>query len=287
MPHMTISIGVHLRRRLVRLVTYVLLVAIVGISFMPVLWTVATSIKPLEDAISIPPVWIPRRLGFQGYARLWREQQDFPRWFLNSLIVAGGTTVLSVILSSMAAYVFSRFRYRWTDAAMTIILMAQMFPLVLILISIFIVMKNLHLLNTYIALIISYTSFTLPFCIWNLKNFFDMIPSEVTDASLVDGASHFQVFTKIMLPLTAPGIVSTALFGFLVGWDEFLMALTLTSTDSMRTLPVGLSKFVGQYTIQWDSLTAGSVLAILPPLILFVSLQKYFVRGLTSGAMKG
>lgn len=257
-----------------------------GFLLFPMIWMFLTSIKPFSECVTIPPVWLPTHPTFNSYIRIWTEQQ-IPRYFCNSLIVALSTAILNTVAATPLAYVFSRFKYKWVTSSMLAILASQMFPIVALLISLFLLMKYIGLLNTYLALILCYTSFSLPFCVWILKTSFDKVPHEMDEAALIDGCSRFGAFTRIILPLSVTTLAATSIFSFIVAWDDLLFALTLTSTDSMRTLPVAISKFIGQYEILWNSLMAGGIIAAIPPLIIFLFLQKLMVQGLTQGAVKG
>jgi multiple sugar transport system permease protein len=167
-------------------------------------------------------------------------------------------------------------------------LVTQMFPNVVLLISVFTLFKELRLLNTYPALILTYAGFALPFSIWMLKNYFDTLPIEMDQAAYIDGATHAQVLTRIVYPLTGPAILSVALFVFLVGWNELMFSLTLTSTDTMRTITAGLVvTYQGQYQVYWSEMMAASLLASLPIVLLFLLMQRYFIQGMTMGAVKG
>ena len=170
---------------------------------------------------------------------------------------------------------------------MIFILMTQMFPGILLVIPYFSLMGAAGLLNTYPALVIAYTSFSLPFCTWMLKGFFDSIPPELDEAAMIDGCSRTSAFLRVILPLSAPGLVATAIFSFLVAWNEFLFAVVLTSTPGMYLVTVGIASNIGQFRIQWNDLMAASVLATLPTIILYAFLERYLVQGLTAGAVKG
>jgi multiple sugar transport system permease protein len=166
-------------------------------------------------------------------------------------------------------------------------LIINMFPQILLLVPLLVIMRSLHILNSYLSLILAYSTFTIPFSVWMLTGFLDALPPELEEAARVDGATGFQAFFRIILPLAAPGIVATGIYIFINAWNEFLYALTFTSGDTFRTVPVGLSTFIGAYQIRWDLLTAAGVLTSLPIVLAFMVIQKQLIRGLTAGAVKG
>jgi len=252
----------------------------------PLCWIVSTSLKTLPETFLTPPSWFPAHFEFANYVRIWTIQ-SFARYFLNSLIVSSAATGASIILASLAGYGFSRFRFRFSRALMILVLVAQMFPGLVLLIPYFTLASEARLLNTYSVLIIVYTSFALPFCIWLMKGFFDSIPSELDQAALVDGCTHLGAFTRVILPLALPGVVATAIFSFLLAWNEYLFAVVLTSKERMYLVTVGIASTVGQFRIMWNELMAGAVLATIPTIILYAFLERHLVRGLSAGAVKG
>jgi ABC-type glycerol-3-phosphate transport system permease component len=266
--------------------TYLALLWLVVYCLFPLAWMISTSLKPTEDTYVIPPLWIPPKPTLQSY-RMILGIQNFAQYFLNSGIVSLSTTVLAMIFAGFAGYGFARFRFRGSRALMIFTLMTQMFPGILLVIPYFAVMSATGLLNTYPALVIAYTSFSLPFCTWMLKGFFDSIPAELDEAAMIDGCSRTSAFLRVILPLSAPGLVATAIFSFLVAWNEFLFAVVLTSTPDMYLVTVGIASNIGQFRVQWNDLMAASVLATLPTIILYAFLERYLVQGLTAGAVKG
>jgi multiple sugar transport system permease protein len=268
--------------------TYVLLAAGVLITLFPILWMLSTAFKDVKDLFNMPPEWIPRPPTVAAFASLFKTGSFFLRYFLNSLLVCLSSTLLTVAAASLAGFAFSRFRFRGSKTAMFFFLVTQMFPNVVLLISVFTLFKQLRLLNTYPALILTYAGFALPFSIWMLKNYFDTLPIEMDQAAYIDGCSHVQVLARIVYPLTGPAILSVALFVFLVGWNELMFSLTLTSTESVRTIAAGLVvTYQGQYQIYWSEMMAASLLASLPVVLLFLLMQRYFIQGMTMGAVKG
>jgi len=284
--------GAGARRRILGIVSQVIAYAVLAVgvtlTLFPILWMLSTSFKDVKDLFNMPPQWIPRPPTAVAFGNLFKAGSFFLRYFLNSMIVCLSSTVLTVGAASLAGFSFSRFRFRGARTAMFLFLVTQMFPNVVLLISVFTLFKELRLLNSYPALILTYAGFALPFSIWMLKNYFDTLPIEMDQAAYIDGCSHVQVLTRIVYPLTGPAVLSVALFVFLVGWNELMFSLTLTSTDTMRTIAAGLVvTYQGQYQIYWSEMMAASLLASLPVVLLFLLMQRYFIQGMTMGAVKG
>ncbi len=212
---------------------------------------------------------------------------EFRVYFVNSMIVSFSTVLVTVTLALLAAYTFTRAQSRAILILMSLIVAAQMFPASAIIIPIYKLMKEADLLNTYPSLVIAYITITLPVAIWMLRGFMARLPIELDEAAAIDGCGPFRTFFSVILPLCRPGIVATAVFVLIVTWQEFLFALSFTSTKEMRTLPVGMNDFIGQYGIRYGELMASSVLISLPVVAVFFLLQRQFVAGLTAGAVKG
>ncbi|MFL6234982.1 MAG: sugar ABC transporter permease [Thermoanaerobaculia bacterium] len=229
----------------------------------------------------------PAHVSAANFVSLFKDQ-PFARWLLNSVVVAGMTTVLGVTLACTAAYAFSRFRFPGRRAGLMAFLVSQMFPGTLMLIPLFIILvKWLNLGSTFTGLVLLYTVTGIPFCVWMMKGYFDTIPKELEESALIDGASQATIFFRIILPLAKPAVAVTALFSFMTGWNEFIQAATFMNREDMYTGPVGLRFFVGGFSQQWGYFAAGSIVAAIPVMALFLFLQKYLVSGLTAGAVKG
>jgi arabinogalactan oligomer/maltooligosaccharide transport system permease protein len=272
----------------------------VVVTLYPILWVVTIALSGQQslayvDLPSDPTVfdrlraitpW-PREVSFDNFRSVWTDQ-PFGRWVLNSAVVAGATTVVGVFLASTAGYAFSRFRFPGRRAGLMSFLVSQMFPGVLMLVPLYIILVQwLGLGSTWIGLILIYATIAIPFCVWMLKGYFDTIPKELEESALIDGASAAQVFLRIVLPLAKPAVAVTALFSFLTGWNEFILAATFMDEELLYTAPVGLRFFVAGFSQQWGYFAAGSILVSIPVVALFYVLQKYLISGLTAGAVKG
>ncbi|HEV7274660.1 MAG TPA: carbohydrate ABC transporter permease [Devosiaceae bacterium] len=259
--------------------------AVALLILVPFFWMVSVSLKPGTEPFAIPARLWPQNPTLENYVTAFRP--EFQTYFLNSLIVSGATVLITVTLALLAAYVFSRAQMRLVSIVMGLVILAQMFPASAIIIPMYKIMREANLLNTYAALIIAYVTVTLPVAIWMLRGFFARLPITLEEAAEMDGAGPMRTFVEIILPLSKPGVVATAVYVLIVTWQEFLFALSFTSTREMRTLPVGINDFIGQYGIRYGELMASSVLISMPVIAVFFLLQRYFVAGLTAGAVKG
>jgi multiple sugar transport system permease protein len=267
------------------LVLVLVLVALVMVVF-PFYWMVNTSLKPASEIFLSPPAFFSSNWSLDAYVTV-LTQRPFARYFLNSLVVTLGTTVLSVTLAAFAAYGFTRFFPRGATPFIVFLLFTKMLPETLLIIPYFQLMSSLGLLNSYFALILAYSSFALPFSVWMLIGFFRSIPRDIDEAAKIDGASYLPTFFLVILPLARPGLVAVALFTFLIAWNSYLWALVLTTDASMHVLSVGVANMVGEYRVQWNELMAAAVIAAVPVMLLFSFLEKHLVNAITSGAVKG
>lgn len=273
------------RHRRGRISAWVVVVVFGGFGLLPVYWLLATALTPRQQAFTYPPRLFPKDPTLENFANL-VDNPEIARYLTNSLIVSTITAVLSVIVSAYMGYSFSKFRYRGRRSLMYFVLSSQMFPQALMLVTLYAVFSAYGLLNTYTALVVSFTTFTLPLCVWMLKGFFDTIPDSLVEAGRVDGASRMRIIHSIVLPLSAPGLIAAGLFAFIRGWNDFIFALTLAGPDK-RTLPPGLvTTYIGESAANWSELMAASVAASLPVVIAFILLQRYLVGGI-AGALKG
>lgn len=268
-----------------RMVQMGLLLLVGIIVLLPFFWMISVSLKPTDEPFSIPAKLWPDAPTFANYITAFRP--EFQRYFVNSLIVSGSTVAISVTFGLLAAYCFTRFQLRILSVILGLIVLAQMFPHSAIIIPIYKMMKNAGLLNTHASLIIAYVTVTLPVAIWMLHGFLAKLPLTLEEAAAIDGATPLRAFFDIIIPLCRPGIAATAVYVLIVTWQEFLFALSFTTTKDMRTLPVGMNDFIGQYGIRYGELMASSVMISLPVVLVFFILQRQFVAGVTAGAVKG
>ncbi|MEA2559880.1 MAG: arabinogalactan oligomer / maltooligosaccharide transport system permease protein [Acidobacteriota bacterium] len=229
----------------------------------------------------------PEQVSTENFRSLFADQ-PFARWLLNSIVISLATTVVGVFLASTAAYAFSRFRFPGRRAGLMMFLVSQMFPATLMLIPLYIlIVQVLGLESSYVGLVLMYAQTAIPLCVWMMKGYFDTIPKELEESALIDGASQSTIFFRIVLPLAKPAVAVTALFSFMTAWNEFVQAATFMNKEQMYTAPVGLRFFVSGFSEQWGYFAAGSIIAAIPVVVLFLFLQKYLVSGLTAGAVKG
>lgn len=267
-----------------RILLIIATVVIFGVILFPPVVLFVTSIKTDIDALSFPPKWIFDPT-LKNYVAILKTS-PLVGYALNSLIVAFLNTVLCLIFGSMAAYSLARFKFKGAGNIAFWILSIRMMPPVAAIIPIYILMKNLGLLDTPWCLVITYLTFNLPFVVWMMKGFFEEIPRDIEESALIDGCSDFKIFYKIALPLVAPGLAATAILVFIFSWNEFIFALILTGTKAV-TLPVGIIGYMKETGINWGYMTAGGVLALIPVIIFMILVQKHLVKGLTLGALKG
>ena len=264
--------------------SHVVLLHALFVVLLPVLWILDVALSPgniLGGDVKMSD-WTT-----EHFQKMLDSESSFWVWMRNSLVVSLGTTVLGLTMAVPAAYAFSRFRFSGREQSMFAFLLVQMFPGIIILVPYFMVMKSLGLLNTSLGLILAYSVTALPLCVWMLKGFFDTVPRELEEAALLDGCNQFQVFWKIVLPLSLPAVAVTALFSFLAAWNEYLLALTFNTSNEMYTLPVGLASLISSTGQAWGDFAAASILVSLPVVILFIVFQKFLIQGLSSGSVKG
>jgi multiple sugar transport system permease protein len=273
-------------RRLYDTLAYAVLIGAFVFAAFPIVWTLLTSLKANADIVTDQIQYIPLRPTLQNYATLW-AQAGFPTMFLNSAIVTVLTVVVCLAVGISGAYSLSRYRFRARGQILLFYLVIRMFPAVLLLLPIFIALRVLGIYDTHIGLALAYTAFLTPVSIWMLKGFFDTIPPELEDAARIDGCTRAGAILRVVLPLTRPGVAATAVLIAISAWNEFLFALMLTTSQGIRTWPVGLQLMVGEYQLPWGLLTAGGIISIAPILLFFAIVQRALVRGLTLGAVKG
>jgi multiple sugar transport system permease protein len=254
-------------------------------------WLFYSSIVGQTDLLSRPMRWWPEHLTLSRYRAIFGEGSGVAAQFrsamFNSLIVASGTVALSLTVGVLGGYALARLRFPLRRTTLLSFLVTYMLPPIALLIPLYILMARFHLLDTKLGLIIVYCSLATPFSLWSMSNVFGALPVELEEQARVDGCSRLGALVRVVLPLARPGIVATALFGFLLCWDEFLYALIFTSTDNAKTIPVAIAEFTGRNAVDFGLIAAGGVLAALPPLVLTMVFQRYFIGGLSSGAVRG
>lgn len=266
-----------------------LLIGIILIyTVFPFYWAVITSLKPSGELFDTPVAYWPKTLTLENYAAA-IQNSDFQHGFLNSVIVAVSTVLISLVIGSLGAYALGRMRFRGKGLILYTVLAMSMFPAIAILGSLYQMIVAVQLYNRIPALIFAYTTFTLPFTVWVLTNFFRAMPSELEEAALVDGATAMQTFRLVLLPLAAPGLVTTGLLAFIAAWNEYLFALTFTQDYQARTVAVAIASFGGrsEHELPWATIMAASILVTIPLLVLVLVFQRRIIAGLTAGAVKG
>jgi arabinogalactan oligomer/maltooligosaccharide transport system permease protein len=261
------------------------------VALYPVLWVVKLALSPTQ-ALSLSVSPLPEAVTLDHFRDVMGATDSGGRWLfgrqlLASVVVSGLTTLVGMSLAVTAAYALSRFRFPGKDAGMQTLLITQMFPATLMLVPLFSLLQKLGLLDSWAGLILVYSTSSLPFCVWMLKGYFDTIPRELEEAAVMDGASPWQVFVRVVLPLARPALAVTALFSFMTAWNEFILAATLINDAGRFTLPVALQQYVGEWKTEWGHFAAGALIVSAPVMALFFALQRFLVGGLTAGAVKG
>lgn len=262
--------------------------------FFPLLWLFSASLSTQVELYAIPPHWIPQNPTFQNYLDIifpTLAVSSVPRTFaaaiLNSLKIASAVTLICIVIGGLAAYALVRIPFKFNRSIQIGILGTRMIPEVSLIIPLFVIASSLELINKPIVLIIAYLSFALPYAIWMMAAFFQTVPIELEEAARLDGCSRLGILWRVVMPIAIPGLISTAMFTFLLAWDEFFYALIFTSTIAAKTAPVAIAEFVGRYAVNITGMMAGGILAALPPVILGLIFQRYIVSGMTAGAVKG
>ncbi|WP_105400273.1 carbohydrate ABC transporter permease [Neorhizobium sp. T7_12] len=267
-------------------ITIVGAVVVVLICLFPFMWMAVSSIKTLPELYTVPPIWWPETPTLGNYYKVLFES-NIPRYFLNSVIISVGSTFLALILAIFASYGFARFDFRGKPLLQSFVLIGQLLPTAAIIVPLFITLRVLGLVNTYWGLILVYMIITLPLSVWMLTSYFKAIPVELEEAAIIDGSSRLGILFRITLPLSTPGIVAVVVYAFVTTWNEFVFALCFATDSSVKTLPIGLAEFSTEFNTDWGAVMAASVVMTLPIALLFFSMQRLFVGGLTAGATKG
>lgn len=265
----------------------VVLLLIMGTFFagFPILWMILSSFKPNAEIFAWPPTWISEKFSFNAYASIFKNPEQV-RFFINSYCIAIIVVALTLVIGILAAYAFSRFNFPGKTIINTIIVSVQAVPPITLLIPYLSLIVTIKLYNTYGALILTYLLFTLPYAILMTTGYMNTLPKDLDEAVMIDGGSRFKALWSILVPVSVPGLISVGMYTFMQAWNEYLFALALTKTNEMRTVPVGISLLMGQHAYEWNQMMAMSVLGSLPVLLLFLFFQRYFIAGMTAGAVK-
>lgn len=269
----------------VKVIIIVLLLLGAIFAGFPVLWMLLNSFKPNSEIFAWPPVWISENFTLDAYHKLLTNKETI-RFFVNSYVISAIVVVFTLAIGILAAYSFSRFDFPGKKLINTIVISVQAIPPVVLLIPYMSLIVKLKLYNTYWALILTYMVFTLPYAILMLTGYFNTLPKDLDEAVMIDGGSRFVALWKILVPAAVPGMISVGMYTFMQAWNEYLFALTLTKTNDMRTVPIGISLLMGQHAYEWNQMMAMSVLGSVPVLILFLFFQRYFIAGMTAGSVK-
>jgi multiple sugar transport system permease protein len=272
--------------RLLDLLSYAFILLVLVFAIAPIVWTFLTSLKPEDDIITTQMQYIPQRVTLENYANIF-TRSNFAALIGNSLITTILTLIMCLSLGTLAAYSLSRYRFRGRNTLLMFYLIIRMFPVVLLIVPLFIVLRNLKLLDSQFGLALAYSTFLLPLCVWMMKGFFDAVPPDLEDAARVDGCTRLEALIRIVLPLVRSGLVATAIFVAISAWNEYLFALMLTTSQRSRTWPVGLQLMIGEFQLPWGTFSAGGIISIIPVIVFFAFIQQSIIRGITAGAIKG
>jgi multiple sugar transport system permease protein len=277
-----------------KLLLFLLTIPVLFFIFFPILWLFSASFSTQVELFTIPMHWIPQHPTLQNYLDIIFPSlaiSSVPRTFavalMNSIKIASAVTAISIGIGSLAAYALVRIPFRFNRTIQLGIIATRMIPEVSLILPLFIIASSLQLINKPIVLIVTYMSFALPYAIWMMAAFFQTVPIELEDAARIDGCTRLGILFRVVMPISVPGLVSTAMFTFLLAWDEFFYALIFTSTLAAKTAPVAIAEFVGRYAVNINGMMAGGIIAALPPVILALIFQRYIVSGMTAGAVKG
>lgn len=268
------------------LISCVLLTISSIVVLFPILWMVSVSFRRNVDIFQIPPAWIPAPLSTEAYGQIFGTA-SYARAFINSCFVAVVVTIVSLTLATLAAYAFSRFDFRGNRPIQLLVVGTQMVPPITLIVPYFILISTLRLYDTYAGLVLTYSAFVLPFGTLMMISYFNTIPQDLEEAAMVDGCGRFGALVRIVLPMLVPGLIATGVYSFLLAWNEFLFAVTLTQSDNMRLVTVAIAMLAGEHAYQWNVIMAMSTLTCFPVLVAYLFVQKYLISGLTLGAVKG
>ena len=269
-----------------RIGTHLLVWLFVAFALFPIVQIVGVSLRPGDQLYSTSLRVIPENATLAAY-RIMLTERPLLLWLRNSVVVALATALIGVALASLAGYALSRYRFRGHGAALQGILVTQMFPATMLLLPLYVLMRKLYLVDTLAGVVIAYVATALPFCIWTMKGYYDTIPVDLEEAALIDGCGRLGTFWRVTFPLSAPALVITALFSFMTGWSEFMVARVLIASKELHTLPLGLESLFTTFQTEWANYAASSVLVCIPVVALFLLLSRFLIAGLTLGSVKG
>jgi len=272
-------------RTLARWLLLGFLVLVLAVSTFPFAFAFSTALRPREELFHYPPTWLPDTWSWHNFVDVW-SAVPLARYVRNSLVVSLGATALNVTLAVPAAYALARLDFPGKTLFRQLLLVTQMFSPVVLVIGLFRFMSRLQLVDTSSSLIITYAALSLAFSVWFLAGYFESVPVDIEEAAMIDGCSRVTALVRVVLPMSAPGLVAALVFAFIWSWNEFMIALTFISTPDKRTLPLGIYSFLGQYSVEWHYLMAAALIAGIPVLVLFLLIEKHLVKGLTAGAVK-
>jgi len=267
-------------------VAYVVSLLLVVFIGFPLLWMLVSSFKPAEQLFVSPPRLLPSTLTLDWYRNV-MLQSDAPTYFRNSVVIGAATTAICLSIGTLAAYGATRFEFPGKRVFLIGALLSYVFPAIVLFVPIYMIINSLGLIDTLAGVVIAHTILTFPFALWMLRSFFIAIPREIDEAAWVDGASYFLTFVAIILPLALPGVFSVGVFVFVLSWNEYLFAGVLITSGSLKTIPVGISEFITSFDVRWGEIMAMGALATMPVIALFLSVQRFFLRGVIAGAIKG
>jgi len=268
------------------LLRIVLLILFFIFMFTPILWMILTSLKPVNEIVTVPISYLPKKFTFANYAKLW-SSTDFPAYFKNSMIVSSACAILTSIVAIFAGYSLARFKFKGKNITLFMFLATQMVPVVVIIIPLFLVFSQFNLLDKLSGLIVIYLVLNIPFCTVMIRGFFERIPVSLEEAAMIDGCSRVESLFRIIIPIMLPGIVATFVFAFIGAWNDLFFSIMFINSETIKTIPVGINTFIGKYEIDWGVMSAAAVVALIPVFIMFGMIQRYLVQGLTNGSVKG
>ena len=270
----------------IKIINTLITALIIGLMIAPFFIMLSTAFKSYEEVTKWPPNWIPEVLKWNNFSEVWRDEGNIKRAFINSLIVSGSTMGICTILGTFAAYGVSRFKFKGKKPFLFLVIMSQMFSPVILIGPMYKIIVELGLLNTYLSLIIANTAFALPMTVWLLYGYLESISRNLEEAAMIDGCTRLQAVIKILMPLLAPGIITSGLFAFITSWNDLLFAQTFITKSEMKTLSVAITSYKSLFQTYWHKMMAASLISVVPVLILFLLIQKHLVKGLAAGGVK-